>query len=319
MNSELTSELTILLYHGVTDHQSFGIENFSKKHIYVVEFVEQMKWLKQNATLLSMDQVIGHYIDKIPFPKRSVAITFDDGFENNYSKAFPIIYDFKIPTTFYISSGLIGTEEMFWVDQLEDCINLSVKKNFSIETDGKLIDLDVSNKKKKIESLKKIKAICKSSDNLKKEDILEQTISLSGVNPSVEHSPNYRVMNWSQLREMNSDKNVIIGGHSLRHEILSELNTTEMKKNIKESISLLTQNLSKQINHYSYPEGQDKHYNEEVIRILKAHNIKCSPSARYGKNNRSTDLFNLYRVMVGFDGIPFPYDAIKKEIALEEL
>ena len=62
------------------------------------------------------------------------------------------------------------------------------------------------------------------------------------------------------------------------------------------------------VEHFSYPEGQEHHFNNEVIAALKKENIICSPSAVYGYNDFSEDLFHLKRIMVGFDGAVFPHD-----------
>jgi len=70
---------------------------------------------------------------------------------------------------------------------------------------------------------------------------------------------------------------------------------------------LLEKNINDKIIHYSYPEGQINDYNQEVIKVMKDNKIICSPSAILGLNNTNTDLFNLKRIMVGFNGNRFPY------------
>ena len=72
----------ILLYHGVTSSKSFGIENYSKKHINIKLFEKQMKFLKKNRTVVPLR--------KIRQIKNSVAITFDDTFKNVYTNALPV-------------------------------------------------------------------------------------------------------------------------------------------------------------------------------------------------------------------------------------
>ena len=52
-------------------------------------------------------------------PSYSVVVTFDDGFENNYTAAFPVLQHYGIPATFYLSTGFIGTQRTFWVDKIE--------------------------------------------------------------------------------------------------------------------------------------------------------------------------------------------------------
>ena len=56
--ARIKNELTILLYHGVTDSVSTGIENASGKHIHVDAFRDQMQFIKQNCNVLSMDDVV---------------------------------------------------------------------------------------------------------------------------------------------------------------------------------------------------------------------------------------------------------------------
>ncbi|MFH1452519.1 MAG: hypothetical protein ABIH00_00885 [Armatimonadota bacterium] len=50
--------------------------------------------------------------------------------------------------------------------------------------------------------------------------------------------------------------------------------------------------------HYSYPEGLDYCYSDEVINMLKEYGIKCSPTAIDGVNKVGDDLFHLKRVAV---------------------
>ena len=48
----------ILLYHGVSGYNNFrGIENFSKKHISKKLFLKQMKFLKKNCNVISIDEL----------------------------------------------------------------------------------------------------------------------------------------------------------------------------------------------------------------------------------------------------------------------
>ena len=56
--SRIENELTILLYHGVTNVQSKGIENYSHKHIPEIEFVKQMKYLKNHCNIISIDEYV---------------------------------------------------------------------------------------------------------------------------------------------------------------------------------------------------------------------------------------------------------------------
>ena len=85
------------------------------------------------------------------------------------------------------------------------------------------------------------------------------------------------------------------------------MNDNELQDEIDTSIRLLESKLEIGVQHYSYPEGQESHYDDRVIRCLQEKGITCSPTAIAGLNPAWSDPFHLRRVMVGFDGIPFPF------------
>ena len=47
----------ILLYHGVTKIKSYGIENYSNKHISLKKFEEQMKFLKKFRNVVPLKEI----------------------------------------------------------------------------------------------------------------------------------------------------------------------------------------------------------------------------------------------------------------------
>lgn len=301
------NSLTILLYHGVTDCNSVGIENYSGKHISKEKFRIQMKYLSENCHILTMDEVCDFYNSGKKYPQKSAVVTFDDGFRNNFLVAASVLKDYNVPATFYITSGIVNTDIMFWVDQLEDCINLTSHSKLKITLENE-IEFDLTNIESKKKCLIEIKKYCKSVSADRMKEILSEIIEISDIRPSVNHSPNYEKIKWNELKEMSTERLFTIGGHSMYHDILTSFSNLEkLEEDIKLSIDLLKYNLNIPIRHYAYPEGQINHYNNEVINILKKNNIICSPSAINGTNTLETDLFNLKRVMVGFNGIKFPF------------
>ena len=75
---------------------------------------------------------------RLIFHTTRLLFSFDDGFKNNYSVAAPILDEFQIPAVFYISIELVNTNMMFWVDVLEDCINLTKKPYINVYLNEKV-------------------------------------------------------------------------------------------------------------------------------------------------------------------------------------
>lgn len=306
-HSRIESELTILLYHGVTRSKSRGIENRSGKHMRADIFADQMRYIKNNCTVLSMDEYLDINLNGQDLPPRSVVVSFDDGFRNNYSVAAPILHDLHMPAIFYISSGMVNTDLMFWVDVLEDCINLTSRHTISLKL-NKNRSFPTRTEAQKLEALHSIKSYCKSVSQLEYKRVLNDLQSATKITASVAHAENYEVIKWDELREMDRDPLFTIGGHAMYHDILSQLPEDRLDLEIRTSLDLLHLHLGHGVEHYSYPEGQDNHYNEHIIRKLKGRGIICCPSAIPGLNPKGTDVFHLRRIMIGFAGIPFPYE-----------
>jgi peptidoglycan/xylan/chitin deacetylase (PgdA/CDA1 family) len=56
-----------------------------------------MKYLKAHCTVLSMDEIVELKNSNTPYPSNAVAITFDDGFRNNFTVAAPVLNEFNLP------------------------------------------------------------------------------------------------------------------------------------------------------------------------------------------------------------------------------
>jgi len=296
----------VLLYHGVSQYNNFqGIENFSKKHISRKLFFKQMLFLKKNCNVISINELEKYKKEKI-IKKNTVIISFDDGFENNFKVAAPILKKFNLPCIFYISSGMIGKNDMFWVDKIEDIINRTKIKYIDIILHKK-IRFSLKSKLEKIKAVEQIKKYCKNISAIKKDKLINSLSNVLKIKPNNKYSKNYRIMNWQQIKKLASNNLFEIGGHSFNHDILTRLPVSKMKRSIKQSITLLEKKLNKKIKHYSYPEGQSTDYNNEIKKYLKSLGIKICPTAINGVATLDEDNFEIKRIMVGINGKKFPF------------
>ena len=100
----------ILTYH----HVAAPPEDHPGKNLFVTpeNFSEQMKFLKnKNFQVVSLDQIRDALLGNADTPPAPVAITFDDGFEDNYFNAFPILKKYGFTATVFMVSGSIGKKQ----------------------------------------------------------------------------------------------------------------------------------------------------------------------------------------------------------------
>ena len=299
------NELIILLYHGVTNEKSHGISNYSGKHIKLEEFEKHMRFISKNYNTLSINDIIEIDSSGASWPSNSVAVTFDDGFKNNFEYAAPVLEAFNIPSVFYICAGMVNTDLMFWVDKIEDCINSTNKKTIGLKL-GEYIKFQLDTKKEKVLAIENIKKYCKRTSTDIKNTVIKELIDVTEVNPSIDHSDNYKMMNWEEVAYLDANNLFTIGGHTLFHDIMTSKPLEKLDLDVHLTLSLLEYQLGHKIEHFSYPEGQAMHYNNEIITTLKKHGVLCSPSAIDGVNRTGEDLFQLRRIMPGFMNRDFP-------------
>lgn len=81
-------ELPIIMYHGITD-QASKVDTYM---ISASDFESDLEWLTKNGyTTILPSQLIAYVEKGEKLPEKPVMITFDDGYENNYTLAFPIL------------------------------------------------------------------------------------------------------------------------------------------------------------------------------------------------------------------------------------
>lgn len=109
----------VLCYHSVND-----IPNDESDPLPVRLFEEHLLHLKSKYDVISVDELVHGLYGGGPLPERPAAITFDDGYVDNYTHAFPLLLKHRLPATVYLATGFIsgkvqlirasGWEPMTW-------------------------------------------------------------------------------------------------------------------------------------------------------------------------------------------------------------
>lgn len=112
--------IPVLIYH------SIGQEENNELSMPPNQFKEQMDYLKKaHFTILTLDQVLEFLINDHPIPRKSVLLTFDDGYLDNYTNAFPILKQYDFKATIFIVTGTINQKD-----------KLSSRQMIEMQSDG---------------------------------------------------------------------------------------------------------------------------------------------------------------------------------------
>jgi len=83
-------------------------------------FAEQMKYLHDNKyNVVPLEKAVSYIKDRKRPPAKMLAITFDDGYENNYKYVYPVLKRYNIPATIFIITDMVGTEGFLSWDEIK--------------------------------------------------------------------------------------------------------------------------------------------------------------------------------------------------------
>ena len=207
--------------------------------------------------------------------RRCMAITFDDGYADNYHQAFPVLSAHKVPAAFFIATGLVGNNVLPWWDKVAFLLKNSALSTIKLTQWDNSVSYKGDIKQFIRLVLKEIKASGQSLEDQIKE--LESLTSLKSAYPTPEF------VSWEQLKEM-YNAGMTIGAHSHHHYILSSLTDNEILFELQHSKKLLEEHLGIKINAFSYPVGNQSTYNNGVIDALKSSGYKLAFNFRPGIN-----------------------------------
>jgi peptidoglycan/xylan/chitin deacetylase (PgdA/CDA1 family) len=96
----------VLMYHSVD-----GNENVTKLSVAPENFESQMEFFRKNHyNVVGLDRIVSYMQKKEKMPARTVAITFDDGYYNNYKYAYPVLKKYNFPATIFMITSKIGQD-----------------------------------------------------------------------------------------------------------------------------------------------------------------------------------------------------------------
>ncbi len=265
-----------IMYHGVVEQDSCF---FSPRHLSKEQFEQQLIYLKKNFNIIRLHEAFENNIDT---SKKTITISFDDGFKNNLDTALPLLEKHQVPATFFISS--VCTEEMdhrFLWSELIAGLNYFYKDQWISVGEHEYKNLIDANNNSLADFLKR--------QTPKKRDILlkEMADKYDLVN-KITSLPEeiWKLMAKEELIQFSKSKFVDIGSHGHLHYNLGEISLEEAKSELLKSKQKLSEVLGQEINMIAYPDGS---YTEKVKDIAEDLGYQYQLAVSYHYDQDKTD------------------------------
>lgn len=284
------SQVAILMYHRVSPK----IDPWSLSSLSPQSFETQIKYFSSNYKILSLNRLIEYIVHGEPFPEKAVVMTFDDGYKDNYRYAYPILNRYNIPATIFLTTGHIGTGNLFWWDKVSyiiqqtslDEINLNEFGSFSLRSEK-----EKSRAKSALfEGLKKLPWE-------KKDLLIDELLVISGEEIPDDLGEKL-ILSWEDIKEM-SCNGITFGAHTVNHPILTNLPLDQAKLEIIQSKMDIEKNLGHRVNAFSYPHGA---FSPDVAELVRTSGFECAVTVSPCRPiNLNDSLYELGRIIIEED------------------
>ncbi|PZQ14080.1 MAG: polysaccharide deacetylase [Rhodanobacter denitrificans] len=282
MRGLLRRDLRVLAYHRVLDlpepdRFSFDLALVSASP---AQFRRQMDLVRRRFSPVRFEDVAAALDGGPPLPRDPVVVTFDDGYDDNYRIAFPILRELGVPATFFVSTGHIDDGQPYAYDWLVHMICSTPARRIALPALGVDRTLPAALPERRDLAAALL-------DRLKTLDDDAQTALIAGLEaewnlPRRPH-PDCRPMSWDQLREMQAD-GMEIGSHGVHHRMLAKLPRAEMEREVAESKRSLDHHLPLPVSVISYPVGGPDAYDAAVIAAVRHAGFRIACSYVAGTN-----------------------------------
>jgi peptidoglycan/xylan/chitin deacetylase (PgdA/CDA1 family) len=245
----------ILCYHGIDLHEDkrFNMRFFSnktlEKHFY---------YLKKYTNVISIQDYFEQKWDK---NKLNVALTFDDGYRNNYLYLKPLVEKYELPVSIYIT-GLNNTPYKFlWADFADLVLYFTERKSFVLSNqefrkiaNGNFVNEEGLTLKLKIKEV--------GNWRYKEEFFKLFESEFNEIKKKPELSDYWQIMSDEEIQNCSKSSYISIGSHSFFHNNLDNITLSEAKQELVDSKKYLENLIQKPITELAYPDGA---YSEELV------------------------------------------------------
>jgi peptidoglycan/xylan/chitin deacetylase (PgdA/CDA1 family) len=292
--------LIILMYHSVGDsallHRGLRVS--------AANFERQLEYLTRRFEIVSLARAVEIMRRGEPLPEGAVALTFDDGFRDNYETALPLLKKYRCPATVFVATAPLVKRTSLWPYRLMFWLKRSaaLRLEFSpgeLPGAGQTV-FDLRTARRRRRALRAIEPALWRAGRAERERLLAIVAKKLGVDPTSDPADDLPMLAGDQLREM-ADAGIEIGSHTVSHPALSALAREEAIHELTESKKLLESEVGRPVKFFAYPFGGAEHFNAESERLVREAGYEAACTTVRGVNRSGINLFRILRVGVEND------------------
>jgi peptidoglycan/xylan/chitin deacetylase (PgdA/CDA1 family) len=299
--SRLSSPTAVILsYHSVVENTQ------TTDHILGISrdrasFEAHMETLAKNFSPVTVEDVAQFAKSGQKLPPHAVAVTFDDGFADNYEVALPILSRYGIPATFYIMVDAVENGMLPWYCRLRFAFNTTKKPQWSDSERNRTYGLASPEQRKA--ALTAAWEIGARLTGAVQQEFIGRVEKALEIEPGFvnAHAPHGFMLDWDQVRGLKKAGHTI-GAHTLSHPNVAQVSADEARSEIAGSKKRLEKEIGEPIEHFSYPHpALNPQWSKQTLEITREAGFKSAALTTCGPVRKGDEPLALKRIYTPAD------------------
>lgn len=280
-----TPNAQILIYHRINDDRDpyFG-------GVPTAVFERQVEYLASRFHVLPLSRLVAALRDG-SVPDDAVAITFDDGYRDNYTHALPILKRYGVPATIFVTTGAIGSARQLWHDDVFSAFR-ETKESALPPYAGRAGASPLETTDDRLRAQREFLSHIRTLPGPERSRAIAGLRETLRVGPAPD-APGL-MLSWDEVRAMHR-AGIEFGSHTVSHPILSRADAPEARREVVESKRAIEEALGTVIEGFAYPNGTRADFLPETKDLLREAGYAYAVTTLPGANEAGCDPYDLRR------------------------
>lgn len=235
------------------------------------DFEKQIAYLSRRYSVISLRELGSVLYSGASMPAKTAVITFDDGYRDNYLKAYPILKKYGVPATIFLATGHIDSATPSWWDRVSYVVSTTPREHLEL---GRLGTYHLHTTTERWLAARSIRERIKQLPDPEKNLVIDQLVSKLDVD--MPRSVGRELfLSWDEVREM-SRNGIDFGAHTVNHPTLVGMPLEHATREIVGSQMRIQENLGRPADTFAYPDGRLSNITDGIKKILRANGFVCA-------------------------------------------
>ena len=249
-----------------------------------------VRYLQKHYRIISLSEFVESQQKGRLAAKNTAVLTFDDGYRSNYTENYPILVEYGVPATGFLTADFVGTSERFWWDKVNYIMTRTAAQRIAFAGREWRLGSQAQRRRVAGELQEQLKTLSEAEKQTRIEALAQELQVQFGPPGPAEQS-----LSWEEAREM-QENGVVFGGHTMSHPVLTRISLEHAERQIRACKEKLEGQLGRPIRYFAYPNGESGDFNEEIKRLVREAGFECALTTIRGTNGPNTDLYAVKRI-----------------------